>query len=60
MNELRLRITTSYNFVKGDGGCEECKLFNYCQELYTPECEGGLKGYYDYGDEEEIEQLEEL
>ena len=29
MNEVRLRITTSYNFVKGDGGCDECKLFDY-------------------------------
>lgn len=57
MNEVILRITTSYNFVKGDGGCDECKLFDYCQELDTIDCEGGEKGHYEYGDEEEIEQL---
>ena len=57
MNEIRLRITKSYNFVKSDVGCDECELFDYCQELDTIDCECGTEGHYEYGDEEEIEQL---
>ena len=57
MNEVRLRITTSYNFVKGDGGCDGCKLLDYCQVLETIDCEGGTEGNYEYGDEEDIEKL---
>ena len=56
MKPIKLKIIQSYDFVKG-GDCGDCKLFDYCSNIDESDCEGGTIGHYEYGDDEEIEQV---
>lgn len=53
---IKVRIIETYDFVKG-GDCETCKLFDYCNYIDDKDCEEGTIGHYEYGDEENIEQI---
>lgn len=58
MKDIKLRITLTYNFVKGKD-CTGCHLIDYCNELNDLDCEEGTMGHYEC-DEEELEQLDDL
>lgn len=53
---IKVRVTTTYDFVKG-GDCEDCNLFDYCNDIDDKDCEGGTAGHYEFGDEENVEQV---
>lgn len=53
---IKVRVTTAYDFVKG-GDCEDCNLFDYCNDIDDKDCEGGTAGHYEFGGEENVEQV---
>lgn len=56
---IKIRISATYDFVKG-GDCGMCELFDYCNDIDETDCEGGTAGHYEYGDNESIEQINDL
>lgn len=55
METIKVKIERTYKFVKGKD-CDNCDLYDLCNEVNWNDCQEGTAGHYEI-DDEQIEQL---